>query len=83
VDEIFYRLETNFRSRLLRNCDMEHIDEAKMSLFHVGHSRDRLATSLDCEQRLPPAQAAMLITALSVLCWAIIAAIIIGLRAVV
>ena len=54
-----------------------------MSLFHVGHGRDRLATSLDCEQRLPPAQAAMLITGLSVLCWAIIAAIIIALRAVV
>ena len=54
-----------------------------MSLFHVGHGRDRLVTSLDCEQRLPPAQAAMLVTGLSVLCWAIIAAIIIGLRAVV
>lgn len=54
-----------------------------MSLFHVGQGRARLATSHGCEERLPPAQAAMLITALSVLCWGIVAAIIIGLRAVV
>jgi len=54
-----------------------------MSLFHVGQGRERSATSLGCEERLPAAQAAMLITALSVLCWAIVAGIIIGLRAVV
>jgi hypothetical protein len=61
----------------------EFAPEAKMSSFH--HYEDRRAgqrPSTETEDRLPIAQSAMVIAALSVLSWGALISIVIALRAV-
>jgi len=54
-----------------------------MSFFHhVEARRARLALSIDAGARLSRTQAVLMIGALSLLCWAVLIALIVGLLAV-